>query len=604
MDEPVPWTPEVDRVANLDRRPRPEPGTPEAAELVETVTRWHARSRPDLVGVVDHDCKTLHGKPCVTRLRIEQAWTLFEIGLMRGAFGFIAPGVGKTLIEILAPMALEGCRLAVLLVPAPLASQFAKMYRHAAEHWCVPDIRIYGSEPWSCQKGRMPDGSERPRLCVVPYSMLSGADASVFLENIRPDLIMGDECHMLADPTSARTRRLLRYAAGADDAGLDVRYAFWSGTPTESSVMDYHHLMILALRERAPLPTDPDDAEVWASAIDPGMVVAPPGALREALCLEGEHVQDGYYRRLVETPGVISTVEAATDVQIVVRARTPEIPDDLLAVMNDVRRTWMRPDGMKEFEDKIEQWRCLYELACGFYLRWRFPRGESDTQIDRWVSRQKDWNRAVREVLKLNRPRMDSPLLCKRAAIRALANQPDTPDAPAWDCPEWEPWSEVEGTVRPVTEAVWLSDFVLEDLSEWLREEPSIAWYDSVDLGRRLAEVSGFEQYAGGPGAGDKIDGARAGRSIVASVRSHGTGRDGLQFKFRRNAFPQPFASPAGYEQAISRIARPGQPHPTVDVLVYDHTPELRKSTQTARDRAAYVQRTTGARQKLLSPGR
>ena len=566
------------RVVGVERRERPVEGTPEAEELIATVTGWFARPPRATC-----DCH-LYKKPCITRLRMIQAWALMELGTERGCFGLVPTGHGKTLIGILAPLALRGCKEALLLVKPNLIGQLKKDYAHISQHFRVPSIRVHGPEPMRTQQPPGPDGSAPPLLHVLSYNMLSGADATVMLESMRPDFVISDEMQCLADPKSTRTRRFQRYMADADERGVDPRFACWSGTPTDDSLMNYWHLIITALRENAPLPIDKLEAEAWAGAIDPGTWPSPPGALSEpgvGFCAPGEHVQMGYFRRLVDTPGVISTDAPAADVELEVRDRTPHhecspscpcrasgeprlppghedhtgelIPGFLLRVMNDVRDTWLRPDGLQLYETAIEKWRCLHQLANGFYLRWEFVRGETDRQIETWVERRKDWNKSVRDVLEQNRPHMDSPYLCAVAAARFLAGHDDLPDAPAWDAWSWEPWAEVANTVDPITVPVRLCDFAARDAARWALDEgpPGIVWYDSVELGQWIAELSGLPLHDGGPTAGDRIDAEDGSRSIVASIRSHGTGRDGLQYKFARQLITQPFSSALGYEQCL-----------------------------------------------------
>lgn len=623
---PVERSQDLERVRALPRRERPIEGTPEAEELVDTVTSWFARPARDAC-----DCAT-YKKPCIRRLRMIQAWALLEIGTERGLFGMIPVGHGKTLIGILAPLALPGCSNVLLLVKPNLIGQLKKDYAHISQHFRVPSIRIHGPEPMRCQQPPGPDGRDPPILHVMSYNLLSGADATTFLENLRPDFVLSDEMQCLADRKSTRTRRWQRYMADADLSGIDPRFACWSGTPTDDSILNYWHLIITALRENAPLPLDRTEAESWASAIDPSTWSAPPGALAEAgvgLCEPGEQIQEAYFRRLVDTPGVVSTDAPAADVDLEIRDRCPDpicspacpcrvgregpdgrgreehtgawMPAELLRIMNDVRRTWMRPDGMQLYETAIEKWRCLHQLANGFYLRWEFIHGETNDQIDTWVARKKEWNKEVRDILEQNRPHMDSPELCARAAARFAAGMVDAPDAPVWDAWSWEPWAEVADTVDPITVPVRVCDFAVRDAAKWAADgPPGIIWYDSVELGQWIAEVSGLPLHDGGPTAGERIDSEDGSRSIVASVRSHGTGRDGLQYKYARQLLTQPFSSSLGYEQLFGRLARVGQVR---DVItdVYTHTKELVGGLDTACMRARYVQRTTGVRQKLLA---
>lgn len=632
---PIGRSADLDRVVALERRARPEDGSPESDEIVATVTNWFrrplspshdvlldamlagdaasaARIRAQIVE--DKVCLChQYGKPCILMLRPVQAWALLELRTERGMFGSIGMGWGKSILDILAALALDGCELALALVPPSLLGQLVKDYQHLSQHFRVPSIRVHGAKPWSCQVPPEPGPDGRPRhaplLHVLPYSRLSSADASTFIEALAPDLIVADEMQNIGDRNSARTRRVMRYMANAEAQGKDVRFAGMTGTITDSGLEDYWHLLILALREGAPLPLDELEMQEWCRAIDPSTWPAEAGALDE-LDSSGDHVQTKYYRRLVETAGVISTVAPSTDVRVEISECVPAagVPREVSRLIDDVRTSWMRPDGLEFFEDKIAQWRCLHNLACGFYYRWVFTRG-TDPEIDRYLLCRKAWNREVRDVLAENRPRMDSPLLCARAAQRFAEGVPETADAPTWDSWAWEGYAEVQDTVDYYSEAVRVDDFLARDAARWAvdqaaADDAAIVWYESTDLGAWISEIAtelggDCPVLDGGPDAGERMDAERGDRSIVASIKSHGTGRDGMQYKFSQSRFCQPFASPAGWEQAIARLARPGQDR-DVRIGIYSHTPELKNSLKQARERALYVQRTTGALQRML----
>ena len=109
------------------------------------------------------------------------------------------------------------------------------------------------------------------------------------------------------------------------------------------------------------MPLDPEVAEEWSRALDPGDDPAPAGALLK-LCEPGEHVREGFHRRLVETPGVVSTTEPAVDAELeITERRAPPIPASVTNALDDVRATWVRPDG-EELVDALSLGRCLREL--------------------------------------------------------------------------------------------------------------------------------------------------------------------------------------------------------------------------------------------------
>lgn len=588
-------TPDLRRVVELERRPRPVEGSPESEELIDTVTSWYSNGRAAGDGC---ECVVMQ-RPCITRLRTVQAWTLLELQTERGVLGSIGTGFGKSLLDILAPLAIPGSRLALLLVPSTLASQLAKQYRHAAQHFRVPSIRIHGANAWQCTAPPI-DGRPAPLLHVISYQMLSGSDWSTFIEHLDPDLIICDEVQCVAN-MSARTRRLLRHFK---QNGRTL-FAGWSGTITDDSLMDYWRLAILALREKAPVPLAEDVALTWAAAIDPSGWPAPGGALEDELCRDDEHVQEGYHRRLVETAGIIVTAEASCDVELTIEERDETalpVPDAIRRALDEVRRTRLRPDG-DPLPDNFSLSRCLRELACGFYLVWYFQRGESDELIARWRARRKAWFSEVRDQCDRNEARLDSQKLCALAAERHHTGYDG--ELPTFESDAWPDWRDVKDRVKPITRAVWLDRFVVEDAARFaldLRDGPGIVWYDSVCLGTEISRAANLPLHGGGVDAGDRMDAELINgitRSIVASIRSHATGREGLQYKYARQRVTQVPSSGEGWEQLLGRLKRPGQTR-AVHAEVAAHTAELRKAFETACGRAVYVQRTIGSPQKLL----
>ena len=105
--------------------------------------------------------------------------------------------------------------------------------------------------------------------------------------------------------------------------------------------------------------------------------------------------------------------------------------------------------------------------------------------------------------------------------------------------------------------------------------------------------------HGGGSGAGVRIAAERGDRSIVASIRSHGTGRDGLQRLFCDQLVVQPPSSSSAWEQLLGRLHRIGQEAEIVRASFYRHTVEMAAAVDQAMSRALYVESTIGASQKI-----
>ncbi|WP_228556883.1 hypothetical protein [Myxococcus sp. AB025B] len=114
---------------------------------------------------------------------------------------------------------------------------------------------------------------------------------------------------------------------------------------------------------------------------------------------------------------------------------------------------------------------------------------------------------------------------------------------------------------------MWLSDFIVQHAAKWARRKgpPGIVWVDEFpELGERIAKATGVPYYGDGPEASATIPRERGKRSIVASLRAHGTGRNLTILS--RMLFVKPPADGAAREQTIGRCLRQGQLADEVEV--------------------------------------
>lgn len=605
---PVPKASLVERLGLTDRALRPEEMIVERPRFGGRAVEWSEdlqrildlprRPTPDLNALVKKWTSILKTPEGTQTLFPIQAWALEEASAVGGILGSIGVGHGKTLIDCLAPMVVPGCRRAVLFIPPNLRAQFFREWDLYAQHWKLPNLA-----------GGRSFVAGRPVLHVVAYSELSSPKSSDLLERLRPDLILADEAYSLRRKDAARTKRFLRYF----EAHPEVRFAAWTGTFTSKSLKDYAHLSRYALHKSSPVPLKDAIVDEWAAALDPVLVPAPIGALRH-LCRPGEDVRSGYRRRLRDTLGFVATEEGSVSASLVLSERKPPpVPNAVVEAIEGVRSTWQRPDG-EELIDGLSVARCARELACGFFLRWRWPRGEPEDVILRWLERRKAWHKELREKLKYGGEHLDSPLLCAKAAIRYYERHSKTIDEkisdresaghalPLWRAETWPAWVEVRETAKPETEVVWVDDFLMRDAAEWGRKNVGIIWYDSDAVGKKIAELSGLPHYGPGVDASARILEEKGDRSIIASIRSHGTGKN-LQ-PFSRNLIVQTPSSGATMEQLLGRTHRTGQAADEIEAFVYRHTFEMAAALDSAIRDAEYISETLGTKQKLVYASR
>ncbi len=589
-------SPDLQRVLALPRRPRPG-----SFEMKRIQDYWTAK-----LGYDNPNCQCASFRPhlvaagmdpCAKYLTPDQAWTLDEASRTHGVAAAIGVGSGKTLLDLLIAMVVPNTKCAVLLIPPDLRVQLKYDWDYYSQHWNLPN-----------KAGSSFIVPGRPWLHIYAYSELSGPKSSALLENIKPDLVIGDEGHNLRHFATSRTRRMRDFMRKYPH----TRSAYWSGTLTKDSLKDFAHLFAYALKHGAPVPLKYTVVEEWASAIDPPtnplIPSAPPGAL--ALLTPGAPMQtqrqlwEAFQKRLEETPGVIlSTSEQVCNASIIIDERkVKQIPPLVKQHLEEIRTDWKRPDG-EELREAIDRARCLRQMACGFYYVWKWPKNAPDELIRRWLAARKAYNKAVRLRLAVPRMHLDSERLCREAAIRHLEGCKGP--LPVWDCPEWPAWRDVAseffrvtGKKKPDTVPIWVDDFIARDAADWARKNVGIVWVEHKAIGQKLAELTGCPLYAGGDEADEALTKETGKRTIIATVKSAGTGKN-LQM-FNRMLVMSPPGDGGGWTQLIGRCHRRGQPMDEVRVTVYRHTPEMCASLDRAYTKSDYIQSTMKGSQKLL----
>ncbi len=549
---------------------------------------------------------------------------LREIRIAQGLIAHCPVGAGKTLVGILAPLALRDCPRPLLLIPATLVSQISDDYQMIREHFKVPGLIIHAgaqSPPATVIPGTV-------SLHVMPYSRLSLPESSNQLAVLAPTAIICDEVDSLKDRTSSRTMRVFKYITGDKDTMKPeeikkrraTKFLGWTGSLSDNKLPEFAYLSLLALREKSPVPMNRETVDEWDGCLGATDFPSPPGALLR-LCTEGEDVRHAFRRRLTETLGfIVSTsgdvhIEATGEkVEIDVRERDPgEIPDIVKTALAMVRKG-KRPDTLvgspydEELTDAMAQARCAQEVATGVFYRWKFPdqmidgvlTPQDDEVIDRWYIYRSLYNKSVRLKTQKGETYLDSAQLCEHAAMRAWGDLPERPDRPSWKNEFWPDWRDIKDKVVWEQDARRLDPYLVDDAVAWGQEHTGIIWYGMAEFGRWVAEKSGLTMHTGGQNAGKRLKTERGDKSIICSIKSHGRGRNGLQFLFDRQLVANTPASATAWQQLLGRIHRRGQKSGTVITDVYLHTPELEKSFAQAVRRGEYVEDILGERQKLI----
>jgi hypothetical protein len=180
---------------------------------------------------------------------------------------------------------------------------------------------------------------------------------------------------------------------------------------------------------------------------------------------------------------------------------------------------------------------------------------------------------------------MDSPALIELAVLEGR-----------WHMDSYKPWVDVRATAKPDTEAVWIDRFLADDAVKWGKEAPGIIWYEHSALGVEIAKRGGFEFFGAGSASSSGILTADGSRTIVASIKAHGTGKN-LQ-AFSRNLATTTPPNGTAWEQLLGRTHRPGQTQ-DVEFYVYRHADVLKTCFLSALADADFQTEVTGLEQKL-----
>lgn len=522
-----------------------------------------------------------------------QAAALAELYQCGGVVCPVGVGVGKTLISLFAPI-ITGCVRPMLIIPAKLRTKTRIDIARYNQHFRLGSIY------------------------VETYERLGRVQGAEILESFQPDILILDEAQRVKNRSAAVTRRIRRYI----QTHPTVRVVVLSGTITSRSLRDYAHLLEWAFRSKSPAPQVFEVLEEWCGAIDEkvtswgsGTGRLHPGAL-SALYNNEEAARSStdpigaaraaMRRRVVETPGVVSSTDAGVSTSLWVDiARKPPGAKATEAI-RELRQTWTTPCGY-ELSSPLEVWRHELEMQLGFYYLWEPPAPEE------WLHARSQWATVVRHVIKTN-GRLDSELQVAQAMTRE--NNPLRVVAhgkygPIDGQQALEQWQLIRPTFTPNPVATWIDDTYLRAAAKWAAEGPGIIWTIHVPFAQRLAELTGLPVYAAqGKGQqrvspkdttlranGMVIEEEKGNRPIIASVQSNGEGRN-LQ-AFHRNLVVCPPPTGQMWEQLIGRTHRQGQTADEVSFDVWLGTQAAYNGmAQVLRD-ARYIADSTGNPQRL-----
>jgi hypothetical protein len=560
MRSEVQHTEDFERIAALPRRRLTKA---DAVAWAEVLT-------PELL------CKGAKGK-----LRPWQAYALAMAVQCLGAWLALPVGLGKTLISYLLPVLLKA-RRSILVIPANLREKTWADFTSYKGVWRAPNP--------------MPSLISREELALE-------SNANKLFE-VHPDLLMIDEADDLANRESAAARRIDRYvvahdpenvtckrclaAMAAGGKAITVVVVSMTGTPSRKSIMGYWHLIMWALRERAPMPLRESEALMWASALDERpqrfgrrMKPGPLGADIHA-------ARKWFQRRLAETPGIMivdgdSAAHIPLHISLRLSKEDPEIDKHYRKFLVDEQN----PDGMP-VTDPLSRWRFDGQLGCGLFKYYDPP------PPPEWREARMASAYVIRAEIDASQ-RTGTPIETEAQAVKRLLKR---------EHPAILEWLEIKPTYdeKKHTHTKWVSAATVESACEWLREseDPGIIWCGGVDFAHVLASVARLPYY--GPQGKDAKTGrglhaADARRSMVVSWNANKKGFN-LQ-AWRRQLLIHPPQSAKWLEQIFGRSHRSGQTQPVWITYLATSGGTL-DAFDSAVSEAGFSRETVGLTQKLL----
>ncbi len=389
-------------------------------ENLENIRFMLANKSPDLSDLKNEIAEIVN--TTTFQLRDVQLLALAIICEYGMLFGNIGVGHGKTFISLLARVVSRSKRC-LLFVPSDLISQLTQEDIPALERelgvsldWCTLDgVAIKD------RVGMM----DKHSLTIIPYSLLSTTDTYDILEASYADMIVFDEAHYLKNVKTPRTRRLIAYW----QKNLHINLVFLSGTMSNKSILDYHHMITRGLHKFCPLPYSYHEVvqiqEATAFDNDAKYSVCYPLCKINPKLDQGkgmvnvEEAKKFMKTLLKSSPCVILTgdqsVECSMQVDMVDNVK---LPKKLLEQIEDVDKSWLSPNG-DLIEDDIVKYAVCSQLADGFWYRLFWADGTPQEAIDLFQMKREVEGVIRSFILKRHRDKLDTPLL----VYQALANR-------------------------------------------------------------------------------------------------------------------------------------------------------------------------------------
>lgn len=451
-------------------------------------------------------------------LKPAQALVLYEAHEYEACFAYLPVGKGKSLISLLLPSCID-CKRPAIVIPANT--------RHQTVHEVIPKFKdsFY----------------IRDDIRFFSYSDFSLGKRSIF--EYRPDLLILDESHKLANKRSARTHTVIKYMK----ENPLTKIVSLSGTMVDKSIREYAHILLWShTKKYCPVPWNFMDQEIFDRELEYNR----PTSFVKKICPHGTATtpREAFFNRLKATPGIIIEEKDDLNLRIKWGKLSVNTPDVIKQAILNIRRSATLPNGriMESASDIAAK---IVQISQGYYTYWKVDPPKE------YLDARREWN----EFKSVN--------LFKRGLTtdsRVLKHGLKIEDPKAVN---WEYWRK---KFQPDVEVEWLTTEVLEQVISFVTPK-TIIWVGSPHIGLKVQKISDIPYF--GQGQTKKLS-EYEGDRVCLSIQSMGTGLN-LQ-AFNKNFILTPPASQRMFEQLVGRTARQGQEEETVTNMVLQNTSYLK----------------------------
>ena len=512
--------------------------------------------------------KTAYGSMVLRPIQNEMLW---QASLAKGLLGLIGVGEGKTLASFLMPHVLNAKR-PLLLIPASMRSQAQADWITYGEHFKLPihmEMRSY--EEISTQPG--------------------------LLRALKPDLIIADEVHKLKNPNSARTRRVSKHFKWCAKAKETLpMFVGMSGSITSTSIKDFWHLSLWALKESCPLPLKWNYMNAWALTLDKGKTLSRKdlSTIAPIMVKFGEiDPRLGFQKNLLSAQGVVISNKTPPPCSLQISSYILKVDSKTKSHIRQANETWQTPQ-QEELDSALSLVRLRRQLICGFFYYWDWP-NKPDTE---WLEARSAWGKACRLYCAKAVEGLDTPALLQQGILKFLRQELDI-KFPKELILIYIAWARQKEKPLPPVAVTWFSQYFLQGIIEWAKAQtdPPLIWYEHLALAQALHQITGWPVYGAGKKADEELIGVTAPHIAMISIRSHSQGKN-LQV-WGNHFVAHTLSDGARWEQLLGRSHRQGQRRATVSVTVPNFS-EFSGALASAQQGARYIEEATGLNQRLL----